>query len=115
MLITLVAIGAAHALYLSVLVFIKKNKRWPDYTLAIYLTVLAAAFATTFVAAEYGMPELMILQLNISLLLAPLFFIYLHSLIQESSPRSIQDISTLRAVCAHMGILAIPFWHKHRK
>ena len=83
MLIILVAIGAAHALYLTFLVFDKKNKRWPDYVLATYLVTLAVTFASAFISVEYEMPELMVIHLNINLLLAPLFFVYLQSLIEH--------------------------------
>ena len=80
LLTTLIAIGVAHALYLTVLAGAKKNKGWPDYILTAYLATLAVTFATTFFAFAYAVPDLMILQLNISLLLAPLFFIYIRSL-----------------------------------
>ena len=80
MLITLVAIGAAHALYLTLLVLIKRNKGVPDYILATYLGTLSVTFAITYFAVEWDVPDLMALQLNISLLLAPLFFIYISSL-----------------------------------
>ena len=83
MLITLIAIGAAHALYLAMLAFAQKEKGWPDYILATYLIVLAVMFGSTFVAAEFARPELMLFQLNINLLLAPLFFVYIQSVIQE--------------------------------
>ena len=80
MLITLVAIGAAHALYLTLLVLIKRNKGLQDYILATYLGTLSITFAITYFAVEWNVPDLMALQLNISLLLAPLFFIYISSL-----------------------------------
>lgn len=77
---TVIAIGASHALYLTVLVLIKKDKGWSEYILASYLATLAVTFAATFFALAYEMEDLMAFQLNISLLLAPLFFIYIRSL-----------------------------------
>jgi len=88
MLNTLIAIGAAHALYLAILVLIKKNKGWPEYILASYLATLAATFAVTFFALAYALPDLMAIQINISLLLAPLFFIYIRSLTQPQEKRT---------------------------
>ena len=87
MLNTLIAIGAAHALYLTLLVLVKKNKGWPEYILAAYLATLAVTFAVTFFALAYELPDLMAFQLNISLLLAPLFFIYIRSLTQTQEQR----------------------------
>ena len=84
---TLVAIGAAHALYLTLLVLVKKNKAWPDYILAAYLATLSVTFAATFFAFAYQVPDLMAFQLNINLLLAPLFFIYIRSLTKTQEQR----------------------------
>ena len=87
MLNTVIAIGAAHALYLTLLVLVKKNKGWPEYILAAYLATLAITFSATFFALAYELPDLMAFQLNISLLLAPLFFIYIRSLTQTREQR----------------------------
>jgi len=86
MLITFVAIGATHALYLTILVLIKRNKGGPDYILATYLGTLFITFAITYFAVEWDVPDLMAFQLNISLLLAPLFFIYISSLTKPQKP-----------------------------
>ena len=77
---TLIAIGAAHALYLCILVMVKRGKVWADYVLVAYLLVLAEALGNTFFAFAYQMPDLMVFQLNINLLLAPLFFAYIRAL-----------------------------------
>ena len=82
MLITLIAIGSAHALYLTVLVWVKKRKGWSDVFLSAYLITLTLTFGTAFFAYRYEIEDLMIFQLNINLLLAPLFFVYLYSLTQ---------------------------------
>lgn len=87
MLNTLIAIGAAHALYLTLLVLVKKGRGWPEYILTAYLATLAVTFATTFFALAHALPDLMAFQLNISLLLAPLFFIYIRSLTDAKAPR----------------------------
>ena len=77
---TLIAIGAAHALYLTVLVLLKKRKRTSDYFLATYLAVLFTTYGLTFIAYEYSLANVGLLQLNISLLVAPLFFLYIRSM-----------------------------------
>lgn len=87
MLNTVIAIGAAHALYLTLLVLVKKDKGWTEYILAAYLATLTVTFATTFFALAYELPDLMAFQLNISLLLAPLFFIYIRSLTKTQDQR----------------------------
>lgn len=87
MLNTIIAIGAAHALYLTLLVLVKKSKGWTEYILVAYLATLAVTFATTFFALAYELADLMAFQLNISLLLAPLFFIYIRSLTKTHDHR----------------------------
>ncbi len=83
---TLIAIGAAHALYLMVLVIIKKNKQGPDAILTAYFATFFVTLATAFGAFAYQMEALLILHLNISLLLAPLLFLYITALIQPTPP-----------------------------
>ena len=83
---TLIAIGAAHALYLMVLVLIKKNKQGPDSILTAYFATFFVTLATAFGAFAYQMEALLIFHLNISLLLAPLFFLYITALIQPGRP-----------------------------
>ncbi len=83
---TLIAIGAAHALYLMVLVLIKKNKQGPDYLLTAYFAVFFVTLATAFGAFAYQLEALLVFHLNISLLLAPLFFVYITALTQSSRP-----------------------------
>lgn len=80
MLNTLVAIGAAQALYLTLLVWLKPGKKGSDYLLGTYLFALAATFALTFLAFAYALPDLMAHHLNVNLLLAPLFFLYVQAI-----------------------------------
>ena len=83
---TLIAIGAAHALYLMVLVLIKKNKQGPDTILTAYFATFFLTLATAFWAFAYQKEDLLVFHLNISLLLAPLFFLYITALTRPSRP-----------------------------
>ena len=83
---TLIAIGAAHALYLMVLVALKKKRPGPDTILAAYFATFFVMLATAFGAFAYDIEDLLIFHLNSSLLLAPLLFLYITALIQTSKP-----------------------------
>ena len=83
---TLIAIGAAHALYLIVLILTKKNKRGSDYILTAYFATFFVTLCTAFGAFAYAMEDLLVFHLNSSLVLAPLFFLYITALTQPDTP-----------------------------
>lgn len=78
--VTLLIIGAVHSLYLSILVIAKKNKVTPDYLLAAFLFVIFISFGILYSAFENNQPEKMLYLIDISLLLAPLFFLYIKTI-----------------------------------
>ncbi|MCP3927514.1 MAG: AraC family transcriptional regulator [Bacteroidetes bacterium] len=82
---TIIAIGAAHALYLSFLVFTKKKKGLPDYLLIVFLLLLAGVDSMVFFSFELEIPFFQIFLWNISLLLAPPFYLYASSLMEKKN------------------------------
>ena len=79
---TLLAIGSAHALYLSFLAIAKKQKQLSDYLLAAFLLCLSGVFFLVFASLEWHIEILQMLLWNFSLLFAPAFYIYTSSLIK---------------------------------
>ena len=80
---TLIIIGGAHSLYISFLVLSKKNKTITDFLLTSILLLLFAIYSLVFISFENNIPELLLLLTNISLLTAPLAYIYITSLMAE--------------------------------
>lgn len=78
--ITLLIIGAVHSLYLSILVIAKRNKVTPDYILAVFLFVIFLVFGLLYSAFDGDDPYEMLYLIDISLLLAPIFFLYIKTI-----------------------------------
>lgn len=78
-----IIIGSFHALYLSFLVIKKKGKAISDYILAILLFLLFSMFGIVYYSIEWNLPILQLLIWNISLLIAPILFLYAITLMDE--------------------------------
>lgn len=77
---TIIAIGAAHALYLSFLLVSKKKKGLADFILIVLLLLLTGTFGLVFLSFEWDTDILQAPIWNISLLIAPMFYFYAASL-----------------------------------
>ncbi len=78
--ITLLIIGSFHALYLSIIVIAKRNKVTPDYLLSAFLFIIFIVFATLYSSFKNNNPDLQLYLIDISILLAPLFFLYIKTI-----------------------------------
>lgn len=78
--VTLLIIGSFHALYLSIIVIAKRKKVTPDYLLSAFLFTLFIAFAILYSSIKNNNIDLQLYLLDISLLLAPFFFLYIRTI-----------------------------------
>ena len=79
---TFIAIGAVHALYLSVLIMGKKRKTLSDAILIVFLFLWFLVLGIVYGSYEWKLPILQATLLNISLLIAPVFYLYAMSLMK---------------------------------
>lgn len=81
---TIIAIGAAHSFFLYILIRMKKNQLISDKILGFLFFILGITYGIGFISYQFDDIEFLLLLENIDLLIAPLFFLYIKSLIQKN-------------------------------
>jgi AraC-like DNA-binding protein len=80
----IIAIGSIHALYISLLIISKKQKSTDNYILATLMFLMFVAFGIYFISEYFQLKVLQVFIWNISMLIAPVFYLYAYALIQEN-------------------------------
>ena len=82
---TLIAIGSINSFFFSFAVFNKHKKTKANNLLSTLFIVLGLAFGIVYLSYVLNLPVLQVLIWNISLLIAPLFYLYAYLLINKKN------------------------------
>jgi len=81
---TLIAIGSINSFFFSLVVFNKHQRTKADNLLTVLFVILGLSFGIVYLSYILNLPVLQILIWNISLLIAPIFYLYAYLLIKEN-------------------------------
>lgn len=73
---TLIAVGSINAFFFSLVVFNKDERTKADNLLTILFVILGLSFGVVYLSYVLDLPDLQLLIWNISLLIAPIFYLY---------------------------------------
>ncbi len=79
---TLILIGAAQSLFISLFLISKKRRAASDNLLALLLLQFSFVFLAGYLAFEKDMPDLLLLLSNAALFISPTFYLYIQALVR---------------------------------